>query len=35
MELRVNGEEVIFEERTDENVPGLLNDMNLQINYTH
>lgn len=35
VQLRENGEEVILEDTMDENVPGLVNDMNLQINYTH
>ena len=30
-----SSEEVIFEETTDENFPGLVNDINLQVKDTH
>lgn len=34
-ELRENSEDVIFEETTDENFLGLVNDINLQVKDTH
>lgn len=35
IELRENSEDVIFEETTDENFLGLVNDINLQVKDTH